>query len=384
MPWEVSETDVRRWAKELEQIGETVAVRFGRPEVRRRAPQYLRGLIAQVERKNGWQLAEFLGEETPKNLQHFIARSQWSANEVRDDLTRYVVEHLGEADGVLILDETGFLKKGTKSAGVARMYSGTAGRIENCQIGVFLAYATSRGQALIDRELYLPQVWTEDRPRCRAAHIPDDVEFATKPQLARYMIQRAMAIGVPARWVTADEVYGSDYQFRRCCEQQGLGYVVAISSGTHLFLNGRRTKVSEHLPDVPAEAWQRLSCGTGAKGERLYDWAFVSWPSPEEDGFERGWLVRRSIDEPAELAHYFTHALQGTSLQQLVQIAGRRWAIEECFEQAKQLTGLDEYEVRSWVGWHRHITLSMLAHALLAVIRARAQRQSRTKKALPN
>lgn len=381
MSWDVSETEVRRWAHELDRMSEAIASRFGRPEVRQRAPQYVLGLIARVDRKNGWQLAEYLGDETPKNLQHFIARSQWDADEVRDDLVRYVVEHLGDDDGVLILDETGFLKKGTKSAGVARMYSGTAGRIENCQIGVFLAYATPQGQTLIDRELYLPQAWTDDRPRCRAAHIPDAVEFATKPQLARRMLQRAKQANIPARWVAADEVYGSDYQFRRCCEQLGLGYVVAISSATHLFLNGRRTRVSEHLPRIPAESWQQLSCGPGAKGPRFYDWAFVSWPSPEDHQFERGWLIRRSIADPAELAHYFTHAPRGTSLQKLVQIAGRRWAIEECFEQAKQLTGLDEYEVRSWIGWYRHVTLSLLAHAMLAVIRAHALRPGRRKKA---
>ncbi len=384
MSWDVSEREVQRWGAELERVCVQLAGRFGRVEVQQRAPLYIQGLIAQVDRKNGWQLADYLGDETPKNLQHFIARSQWSADAVRDDLQRYVVEHLGDAEGVLVLDETGFLKKGRKSAGVARMYSGTAGRIENCQIGVFLAYATSKGHTLIDRELYVPQVWIDDRPRCREAHIPDEVEFATKPQLARQMLQRAMSAGVPAKWVAADEVYGSDYRFRRCCEQLGLCYVVAVSSATHLFLNGRRTKVSEHLSEIPAEAWRRLSCGAGTKGERLYDWAFVAWPSPEEDGFERGWLARRSIADPTDIACYFTHAPEGTPLEQLVQIAGRRWVIEECFEQAKQLTGLDEYEVRSWIGWYRHITLSMLAHAMLVVIRAKAGQTSRRKKDSPS
>lgn len=235
---DVSEEDVKRWSREPDRVGARIASGFGRPEMRRRAPLYLRGLVARVDRKNGWELAEFLGDETPKNLQHFIARPQWNADEVRDDLQQYVIEHLGDADGVLALDETGFLKKGTNSAGVARMYSGTAGRIENCQIGVFLAYVTPRGHALIDRELYLPQVLAEDRPRCRAVHIPDDVEFATNPQLARRLLMRAKKDGVPASWVAADEVYGSDYQFRRCCEQPGLGYVVAISSATHLFFRG--------------------------------------------------------------------------------------------------------------------------------------------------
>lgn len=380
---EISEQDVLRWGEELDRVSERFAPRFGRVEVQRRAPLYVRGLIARVDRKNGWQLADHLGDETPKNLQHFIARSQWSADEVRNDLRRYVVEHLADDEGVLVIDETGFLKKGTKSAGVARMYSGTAGRIENCQIGVFLAYATSKGRTLIDRELYLPQAWIGDRERCREAHIPDEVEFATKPQLARRMLQQAMADQVPAQWVTADEVYGSDYRFRRCCEQLGLGYVVAVSSATHLFLNGHRTKVSEHLVRLPEDAWQTLSCGAGAKGERLFDWALVTWPSPEDDGFERGWLVRRSLSDPMEIAHYFIHAVPGTSLEAIVRIAGRRWTIEECFEQAKQLTGLDEYEVRSWIGWYRHITLSMLAHAMLVVIRAKAGQTSRRKKASP-
>lgn len=381
MAWDVSERDVRRWGAELERVCEQLAPRFGRVEVQRRAPLYVRGLIAPVERKNGWQLAEYLGDETPKNLQHFIARSQWNADDVRDDLQRYVVEHLGNEDGVLVLDETGFLKKGTKSAGVARMYSGTAGRIENCQIGVFLAYATVNGHTLIDRELYLPQAWIDDRVRCRDAHIPDEVEFATKPQLARQMLQRAKAAEVPAKWVAADEVYGSDYQFRRCCEQLGLGYVVAVSSSTHLYLNGRRTKVSDHVPDIPQDAWQRLSCGAGTKGERFYDWALVTWCSPDHEEFRRGWLIRRSISDPADIAHYFTHTPAETSLEKLVQIAGRRWTIEECFEQAKQLTGLNEYEVRSWIGWYRHITLSMLALAMLVAIRAQARTSSQRKKA---
>jgi SRSO17 transposase len=381
MSWDVSERDVQRWGRELQRVCEQMSARFGRVEVQRRAPLYLQGLIAQVDRKNGWQLANYLGDETPKNLQHFIARSQWNADEVRDDLQQYVVEHLGDDDGVLVLDETGFLKKGTKSAGVARMYSGTAGRIENCQIGVFLAYATENGHTLIDRELYLPQAWIDDRERCREAHIPDEVRFATKPQLARQMLQRAMAARIPAKWVAADEVYGSDYQFRRCCEQLGLGYVVAISSATHLSLNGRRTKVSDHLPHIPEGAWQRLSCGSGSKGERLYDWALVTWPSPEVEGFERGWLIRRSLSDPTDIAHYLTHATDDTPMEKVVEIAGRRWTIEECFEQAKQLTGLNEYEVRSWIGWYRHITLSMLALSMLVAIRSQAQSSSRRKKA---
>jgi SRSO17 transposase len=364
--------EVRGWSNEAETVADRIGGRFARLEQRRHAARYLRGLLSRVERKNGWQLAEELGDETPTNLQHFIARAEWDADEVRDDLRAYVVEHLGAADGVLIVDETGFLKKGVKSVGVKRQYSGTAGRIENCQIGVFLAYRSSRGCAFVDRALYLPRDWAEDTTRRQEAKVPPEVAFATKPQLARQMLARALDAEIPATWVTADEVYGSDYSFRTFCEAQRLNYVVAISSATHLFLGGQRRAVGKHAAEIPAQAWRRLSCGAGAKGEREYDWAFVSWPHHEQVTHARGWLVRRSLTDPAELAFYFTYAPKGTPLAKLVAVAGCRWAIEEGFEQAKQETGLDEYEVRSWVGWHRHVTLSLLSHATLAAIRARA------------
>jgi SRSO17 transposase len=379
MDFQVTERDVARWSRELERVAERLGPRFGRPELRARAPDYLRGLVASIERKNGWQLAEFVGDATPVNLQHFIGRAKWDAGAVRDDLVRYVAEHLGEPDGVLIVDETGFLKKGTKSAGVGRMYSGTAGRIENCQIGVFCAYRSAKGQTLVDRELYLPRDWIGDRPRCRAAGIVDEVEFATKPELAQRMLTRTLEAGLPARWVTADEVYGSDSRFRAFLQRQGLSYVVAISCQTQLYYQGLRTRVDEHAAAFGKRMWKRLSCGAGTKGERLYEWAVVSWPAPAEDGsaksdFTKSLLVRRSLKDPDEKAYYYTHAPSGTPLKTLVEIAGMRWAIEECFEQAKQLTGLDEYEVRSWTGWYRHVTLSMFAHAMLAVIRAKAVR----------
>ncbi len=376
---QVTERDVARWSRELERVAEWIRPRFGRPELRARAPAYLRGLIASIERKNGWQLAEFVGDATPVNLQHFIGRAKWDAGAVRDDLIRYVAEHLGDPDGVLIVDETGFLKKGTKSAGVGRMYSGTAGRIENCQIGVFCAYRSAKGQTLVDRELYLPRDWIADRPRCRAVSVPDEVEFATKPELAQRMLTRTLEAGLPARWVTADEVYGSDSRFRAFLQRQGLSYVVAISCQSHMYHQGLRTRVDEHAAAFGKRMWKRLSCGAGTKGERLYEWAVVSWPAPAEDGsakscFTKSLLVRRSLKDPDEKAYYYTHAPSGTQLKTLVEIAGMRWAIEECFEQAKQFTGLDEYEVRSWTGWYRHVTLSMFAHAMLAVIRAKAVR----------
>jgi SRSO17 transposase len=374
-----TDQEVFQWIEEVDAAARRIGPRFSRRDLRSHSSRYLRGLISRIERKNGWQLAEELGEQTPTNLQHFVARSQWSADEVRDDLRQYVVEYLGSANGVLIVDETGFLKKGEKSVGVKRQYSGTAGRIENCQVGVFLAYRTDAGHALIDRSLYLPKEWATDAARRAEAKVPESVTFATKPALAREMLKRTLDAGVPAKWVTADEVYGSDYKFRRFCEERGLGYVVAISSNTHLFLGGRRTRVDEHVQAMPRRVWRQLSCGAGLKGERLYDWAFVSWPHPENDGFTRGFLVRRSLTDPDDLAYYFTNAPKRTPLKMIVRIAGSRWAIEECFEQAKQEAGLDEYEVRGWIGWHRHITLSMLAHATLSVIRSRAVSKSSKK-----
>lgn len=374
-----TELEVNNWIEEVDAAAARIASRFSRKDLRAHSARYLRGLISRVERKNGWQLAEELGEQTPTNLQHFIARSNWDADQVRDDLQQYAMEHLGSKDGILIIDETGFLKKGTKSVGVKRQYSGTAGRIENSQVGVFLAYRSEAGHALIDRSLYLPKEWAEDRDRRRAAKVPESVTFSTKPALAREMLKRTLAAGVRAKWVTADEVYGSDSKFRRFCEERGLGYVVAISSQAHLFLDGLRCRVSEHVQQFSKKQWRRLSCGPGQKGERLYDWAYVSWPKSPDEKFTRGFLVRRSLVDPNDMAYFFTNVPKRTTLKTIVRIAGSRWAIEECFEQAKQETGLNEYEVRSWIGWHRHITLSMLAHATLSVIRSRMIRRS-TKK----
>jgi SRSO17 transposase len=371
---------VRRWGGEVSGVTEQIGARFYRREQRDHAGRYLRGLISRVERKNGWQLAEQLGDATPVNLQHFIARSEWDAEAVRDDLRSYVVEQLGHPEAVLIVDETGFLKKGTKSVGVKRQYSGTAGRIENCQIGVFLAYRSLLGHALIDRALYLPREWADDEARRAEAKVPDSIAFATKQALAREMVARALAAKVPAAWLTADEVYGSDYNFRRFCEENRLNYVVAISSATHLAIGLKRQAVRKHLAEIPATGWHRLSCGAGAKGQREYDWAFLTWPHHEQTTHARGCLIRRSRDEAREHAFYFTYAPRGTPLEKLVQVAGSRWAIEECFEQAKQETGLDQYEVRSWVGWHRHITLALLAHAALAAVRAQASGSTAPKK----
>ena len=363
--------DVAAWAAELDALMARVAGRFARPEPRRRAAAYVRGLLAPVERKNGWQLAEAAGDPTPDGVQDFLARARWDADAVRDDLRAYVVERLGDPGAVLVLDETGFLKKGDRSAGVYRQYSGTAGRIENCQVAVFLGYAGRRGHALIDRALYLPEPWAHDADRRRAAGVPNAVAFATKPKLGRALLAAALDAGVPCAWVAADSVYGADSALRRWLEARPLGYVLAVTSGQLLAPGGVRERVDEIADALPADAWQRLSAGDGAKGPRLYDWAYVPYRGAAP-GWQHGLLVRRSVPKPDERAYYFTHAPNATTLADLVRVAGARWTVEASFEAAKGEVGLDEYEVRGWTAWHRHVTLAMLAHAYLAVVRAAA------------
>uniref|UniRef100_UPI0038517364 IS701 family transposase n=1 Tax=Streptomyces triticiradicis TaxID=2651189 RepID=UPI0038517364 len=354
------------WDLELEELFLRTGARFARVESRRRMRDYVRGLLGPVGRKNSWQLAEYAGHVSPHGLQHLLAHSRWDADGLRDDLQAYVAEQLGTPDGALILDDTGFVKKGTTSAGVQRQHSGTAGRTENCQIGVF---ATTRGHALVDRELYLPKSWTDDRERCRAARIPDERNFATKGELARDMILRTLASLLPIAWVTADSAYGQDSHFRRFLEDAGLSYVVAVPKSQQA--NGPR--IDHLLAQAPPEAWQRLSAGPGAKGERLYDWAAARLPAVPEPGTgeptrQRWVLARRSISRPDEIAYYLACASLDATVADLVRVAGCRWKIEECFQSAKNECGLDQYEVRRYAGWHRHITLAMLAHAFLAVM----------------
>ena len=361
------------WARGLDALVERIAPRFRRVEPRRRVRAYLQGLLCPVERKNGWQLAENAGDRTPDGVQDFLARMRWDADQVRDDLRGYVVAQLGDADAVLVLDETGFVKKGTKSVGVQRQYSGTAGRIENCQIGVFLGYAGRHGHALIDRALYLPEVWANDPARRGAAGVPESTVFATKPQLGRQMLARAFAGDVPCRWVTGDSVYGADYALRRCIENSGRGYVLAVTSRQRL---GFKT-VADWLEDVPAGTWRRVSAGDGAKGPRLYDWAWLRDGLEAASGWHKGLLIRRKLAPAEAFTFYLTLAPDTAELSDLVRVAGTRWTIEACFEAAKGEVGLDQYEVRSWTGWHRHITLAMLAHAYLAAIRRAAGGEKR-------
>jgi SRSO17 transposase len=313
---------VEGWADRLDELMVSLAGCFSRSELRRRAGSYVRGLLGQVERKNGWQMAEYAGDASPFGVQRLLGRASWDADAVRGELVRYAMRHLlaeGEG-GVLVVDETGFLKKGNKSCGVQRQYSGTAGRIENCQIGVFLALVGSRGRCLIDRELYLPKTWCDDN------------------------------------------------------ERRGVPYVLAVTSQQRLWVGLRQVRVDAIADGVAEEHWHRLRCGQGSKGPRLYDWAATRFGMPTDSGLHKWLLIRRSIEEPHERAYYLCAAPSGIGPAELAIAAGKRWGIESCFEAAKQETGLDEYEVRSWIGWYRHVTLSMLALAFLAAVRAEASK----------
>jgi len=370
--------EVQDWAAGLAEVHARIAGRFARAEPRVRALAYLRGLLGQSERKNGWTLAEAAGEISPDGMQRLLRTADWDVDAVRDELRNYVVERLGPG-GVLIVDETGFIKKGSRSAGVGRQYTGTTGKIDNCQIGVFLAYAAPTGRALIDRELYLPKAWTDDRERARAAGIGDDVGFATKPDLARRMLQRTLDAGVAASWLTADEVYGQDKRLRVWCEQHGLPYVLATrNNDTVATVDWRQRRVRALIAEMPADAWQRRSAGAGAHGLRFYDWTRIELLAGFDSGWARWLLARRSIpatpSEEPELAYYVCAGPAEAPLELLIGVAGSRWRVEECFQAAKNEAGLASYQVRDYTAWCRHITLAMLAHAYLSATRATAEK----------
>jgi SRSO17 transposase len=367
----------------LADVARRLAPYFARSQSRDRVLAYLRGLLSEAERKNSWQVAEVCGESTPYGFQYLLSRADWDADAVCDELHTYIRQHLGDPHGVLVLDETGFLKKGRHSAGVARQYSGTAGKVDNCQIGVFLSYASPLGHALLDRELYLPQEWTDARERCRQAGIPEDRRFATKPQLAQQMLACALAAGVPAAWVTGDSVYGDNRPLRRWLEAHPQAYVLAVSGKEYVGLGTQQRQVKALLASLPVGGWTRLSAGDGAKGPRWYDWRWRPLADPLEPGWHRWLLVRRSLSAPMELTAYVVFAPHATSLQEVVRVAGSRWTVESGFEAAKGEVGLDQYEVRSWTAWYRHITLAMWALALLIVMRAGTIAVEALKKSLP-
>jgi len=371
-PQGISPEEVGQWADEFQAIWRQLGATIRRRDTRSRVEQYTRGLLGRIDRKNGWQLAEYTGDDDPSAMQHVLDRADWDADKIRDELRRYAAEHLlahGEG-GVLVMDETGFMKKGEKSVGVNRQYSGTAGKIDNCQIGVFLALVGSRGRALVDRELYLPKEWCDDEPRCHEAKVPPETKFATKPQLAQKMFARALESGLTPAWALMDEVYGNDGKLLRFLEARKQPYIAAVSLQQRVEIGGLSKRLDIVAKEVPPECWVRLSAGEGLKGPRLFDWAAMPASTLAEDGFRRWALFRRSVENPKELAYYRCLAPEGAGLKDLVEAAGQRWSIECCFEAAKQETGLGGYEVRSWHGWYRHITLSMFALAFLAAVRA--------------
>ena len=371
------------WERELAALKERIAPVFRRRELKETAGAFVDGLLSGVERKTGWLLAEQAGLERPYRMQSLLGRSNWDADALRDEVRTYVAEALGDADGVLVVDETGFVKKGKHSVGVARQYSGTAGRIENCQVGVFLAYASRFGQALIDRRLYLPEAWAKDAGRRAEARVPDDIAFATKPQIACELIAATLDTGMPCAWVLADALYGSDSRLRHLLEQRGQAYVLAVRSNHHLrFMRagGLEETDPETLADaLDADAWATHAAGEGAKGLRLYDWARIGLPWVCGADWERWLLIRRNRKDPTKRAYYLTFAPIGTTLAELAGAAGLRWTIEECFQRAKDDLGLDHCEARSWHGWHRHMSLCMAAAAFLAKLAADLRRATWSK-----
>jgi SRSO17 transposase len=385
----------------LDALVELISGRFGRVEPRRRVGAYLRGLLAGLERKNGWTLAEYAGAVSPDGMQRLLRTAGWDVDGVRDDLRGYVLAELGDRCGVFVVDETGFIKKGVRSAGVQRQYTGTTGKIDNCQLGVFLAYTSPRGRALIDRELYLPASWTDDRDRCQRAGVPAEVEFATKPEQAVVMLERVRAAGELTGPVTADEAYGQNPGFRGWLADHEVPFVLATRSDDILSCpDGHRVEARVLAAQAETGAWERRSAGAGAHGDRVYDWAVIALdPTQSGDRLPAGWrhwlLVRRQILDPTrsptapiiatdgadgtgpggkgpELAFYRCAGPAATPVPELIRIAGARWGIEECFQTAKNEAGLDHYQVRDYRAWYAHITLSMLAAAYLAATRARA------------
>jgi SRSO17 transposase len=336
--------EVGGWRAELDGLLARFGRLFARAEPRRQAGRYLEGLLGPVERKNGWQLAEAIGDARPWRTQRVLSHVLWDEEAARDLCRDHAVERLGARDAVLVVDETAFVKKGEHSAGVARQYCGTLGKVENCQVGVFLAYGSRGGHALIDRRLYLPEAWAGDAERRRAAKVPEDVPFLTKPAIAREMVARALDAGVPCDWVLGDEVYGADRRLRLMLEERGKPYLLTIRSNDELAadLDGGvgRHEAAALARALPPRAWRRLSAGAGTKGERLYDWARVRLLPPHDPSRERWLLVRRSIADPADLAYFVAFAPAGLRLVDLARVAGRRWLVEECFEAAKQEVGL--------------------------------------------
>jgi SRSO17 transposase len=372
---QAEEEAVARWAGCLNEMHARIAGRFVRSEQRQRSRAYLQGLLSPIERKNGWQLAEAAGEANPYGYQELLSRAHWDADAVRDDLLDLVRENLADPTAVVVIDETGFVKKGTKSVGVAPQYSGTVGKIGNCQIGVFLAYASPKGQVLMDREIYLPREWTDDRKRCEEAGVPEEVEFATKIVLARRMLERVLEHHLPCAWVTADCVYGDDYHLRRFLSEHHIPYVLAVHPQNQI-----RMGLYEGFASVRMDEWfARKHSGWGSKGPRWFDWGWRKMDGDVPEGWQAWIVARRSINDPTEVVYHRVCAPKKTTLQQIVEAAGQRWKVEEAIERAKGECGLDQYEVRSWTGWYRHMTLSLLAQLCATLMMDQANAEPEKK-----
>jgi SRSO17 transposase len=391
--------ELDEWGADFYRFCARFADVFGRKEPRAQATKYLRGLLASMPRKNGWQMAEAVGDRSPDATQRLLYQAQWDADRARDRLLKFTIEVFGDVDGIGVVDETGFIKQGSRSVGVKRQYSGTAGKIENCQIGTFLSYATAKGHVFLDRRLYLPEEWCNDAERRAQAKVPTDVVFQTKPEQALAMLEHVWQVGVPMRWVAGDEIYGESTALRDGIAARGRWYVLAVRTVMPVWSvrppvvepepqeRGRpRTKarlaegalpattVKEVVARWPESRWQSLTVAEGEKGLITYDWACQrvvesrdKLPGPD------AWLIaRRSLSDPGEIAYYLSNAPADTPLVLLAQVASTRYTVEQCIEEAKSETGLDEYEVRYWHSWHRHITLSMMAHVWLASVRHQA------------
>ena len=362
-----------RWQADFDVLMGRVAGRFARVEPRRRAAAFVMGLLARLPRTNCWTIAEYAGDWTPDGMQHLLGRAVWDAEAVREDVRGYLTEHLGDGDAgvgaVLVVDETGDLKKGTCTVGVQRQYTGTAGRIENAQVSVWLTIATGRGHGLIDRALYLPRCWAGDPARRAGAGVPAEIGFATKPQLARQMIARTLDAGVRASWVTGDEVYGADPGLRTECERRGIGYVLAVARAHRVDTSAGPLRADALSLRLPARAWQRRSAGPGAKGHRVYDWALIDINPGGHPSGQPSMLIRRHC-RTGERAYYRCWTPTPVPLSTVVGVAGTRWAVEEDFQTGKGLTALDEHQVRTWTSWHCWTALVMLAHALLTATAA--------------
>jgi SRSO17 transposase len=345
-----------------------VAGRFARVEPRRHARAFVLGLLADLPRKNCWSIAEHAGQATPDGLQHLLAGAVWDHDKVRDDVRDYLLDHLADPAAVLVVDETGDLKKGAHTVGVQRQYTGTAGKVDNAQVAVYLAYATTAGHGVVDRELYLPRGWIDDPARCQVAGVPDQVGFATKPELARRMLERALDAGVPAGWVTADEVYGNSPALRGWLEARQLPYVLAVKATEPLpSASGPGVPAARLAGQVPAECWLRVSAGPGAKGRCWYAWARLPLDGVGAPPDWQRWLLLRRSLRTGELAFYVCAGPTGLPLVALVRVAGTRWRVEEAFQAGKGLCGLDQHQVRLWHSWYRWVTLAMLAYAFLVV-----------------